>query len=57
MTWKASFKVFPVLSFNGTTHAYRDNTSIPQKHQEAEGKKARTVLTFTTEVETTKGQL
>ena len=28
MTRNAYFKVFPVLSFNGTTHAYRDNTSI-----------------------------
>jgi hypothetical protein len=28
MIWNASFKVFPVLSFNGTTHVYRDNMSI-----------------------------
>ena len=28
MTWKSSFKVFPVLSFNGRTHSYRDNTFI-----------------------------
>jgi hypothetical protein len=46
MTWNAYFKVFPVLSVNGTTQAYRDITSIhvkggftvydkesPQKHQ------------------------